>query len=470
MKANLTKKIIVVVGLALMVCSQANAFNLTSANLQVVDTVSKYGADSASCVMNLSLYRESFKLWKANNYNAAGVVDMLVPWREAFINCPRSMESIYVDGAKIMQSRVINEKDKAVKEKLIDTLMMVYDQRIKYFPNHNRTGESQLGNILGRKGIDLFTYAPDRYVETHDVLLSSINADELSADGTVLIFYFRSVIKMAKTGNIDSTSIIDAYDRIMDLVDNNIKNLYTMGDSAKVEVYKNIKGSIESNFEPFAKCEDLVRIYKQKFANNPDDIELLKKITAILDKKDCTDDPLYLQASEKLHKLQPSPESAYLLGRLMIKEEKYGEAAVYFEEATQSENIDRAHNAYKLLAECLRATKNYSRARQMAYKALELDPMDGSPYIIIGNMYAASAKDCGDGDFYSRVAYWAAVDKYKKARQVDSSLEETASKLISTYSQHFPSKETIFFHDYSEGETYTVECWINEKTTIRASY
>lgn len=470
MRANITKKMLVVVGLAFVFMTQANAFNTKSANLQVVDTVSKYGADSASCVMNLSLYRESFKLWKANNYNPAGVVDILVPWREVFINCPRSMESIYVDGAKIMQSRVINEKDNAIKEKLIDTLMMVYDQRIKYFPNHNRTGAPQIGNILGRKGIDLFSYAPDRYVETHDVLLQSINADELSADGTVLIFYFRSVIKMAKSGNVDSTSIIDAYDRIMDLVDHNIKSLYAIGDSAKVEVYKNIKGSIESNFEPFAKCEDLVRIYQLKFENNPDDIDLLKKITAILDKKECTDDPLYLEASEKLHKLQPSPESAYLLGRLMIKEEKYAEAAVYFEEATHSENIDRAHNAYKLLAECLRATKNYTRARQMAYKALELDPMDGSPYITIGNMYAASAKDCGEGEFYSRVAFWAAVDKYQKARQVDSSLDETARKLINTYSVYFPSKETIFFHDYTEGETYTIECWINEKTIIRSSH
>lgn len=466
---NTVKKGFIITGLLFLFGIQQTFASFENPRPQAIDTISKYGADSVSCITNLSLYREYFKQWKDSGYKTGNVQEILTPWRHVFINCPRAMESTYVDGVKIVQYLIEQATTPAAKEALIDTLMMVYDQRIKYFPNHNKTGESQIGTILGRKGADLYTYAPERYIKTHDILLQSIETEGLNSDGTTLIFYFRSVIKMARNGDVDSTSIIDAYDKVIDIVEHNIRSFNEMGETKKVEVYKNIGGSIESNFEPFAKCEDLVKIYNAKFKANSEDVDLLRKITSILDKKSCTNDPLYLNASVKLHELQPSPESAYLLGRLMINEEKYSQAVTYLEEATKSENLDRAHNAYKLLAQVLTHIKNYPRARQMAYKAIELDPMDGSPYITIGDMYAASAKDCGSGDFYSRVAYWAAVDKYQKARQVDSSVADMASKRIATYSQYFPSAESIFFHTYNEGDTYTVECWINEKTTIRAA-
>jgi len=84
-------------------------------------------------------------------------------------------------------------------------------------------------------------------------------------------------------------------------------------------------------------------------------------------------------------------------------------------------------------------------------------------------MYAASASDCGDNDLTKKVAYWAAVDKYMRAKQVDPEVAEIAQSRISTFSQQFPNSETIFFYDLKEGDTYTVECWINEKTTtVRA--
>ncbi|MDR0969557.1 MAG: tetratricopeptide repeat protein [Lentimicrobiaceae bacterium] len=466
---NTVKKGFIIIGLLFLFGTQQSFAFFETPKPQVIDTISKYGADSVSCITNLSLYREYFKQWRDSGYKSGNVKEIITPWRQVFIHCPRAMESTYVDGATIIRYFIDQEKDAAKKGALIDTLMMVYDQRIKYFPTQSRTGVSQIGTILGRKGADLYNYAPDRYAETHDILLRSIEMEGLGSDGTTLIFYFRSVIKMATNGDVDSTAIIDAYDRVIEIAEHNMRNFNEMGDTKKVEVYRNIIGSIESNFEPFANCEDLVNIYNAKFKANPDDIDLLRKITSILDKKACTNDPLYLKASVRLHELQPSPESAYLLGRLMINEEKYSQAITYLEEATKSENPTRAHGSYKLLAQVLTHVKNYSRARQMAYKAIELDPMDGSPYITIGDMYAASAKDCGSGDFYSRVAYWAAVDKYQKARQVDSSIADIANKRIATYSQHFPSTESIFFHTYHEGDTYTVECWINEKTTIRAA-
>ncbi|MFW5687563.1 MAG: tetratricopeptide repeat protein, partial [Bacteroidota bacterium] len=112
----------------------------------------------------------------------------------------------------------------------------------------------------------------------------------------------------------------------------------------------------------------------------------------------------------------------------------------------------------------------YREARSYALQAAELDPENGRPYIIIGEMYAATASQCGDDDLTKNVAYWAAVDKFVQARSIDEDpvVQERANQLINTWSQYFPNNELIFFHGLSEGETYRVECWINETTRVRA--
>jgi tetratricopeptide (TPR) repeat protein len=433
------------------------------------NTQSRYGSDSVTCVTNISLYREFFKQWKSSDYTNAAINEIVKPWKWVFNNCPLGSENTYVDGVKIMQYRIENEKNAVARAQYIDTLMHVYDQRIQYFPNHYKTGKSQEGAILGRKGVDLYTYNADRYKEAYDILHKSINLEGDNSDGTVMIYYFRSVIKMARNGQVDSASIVDVYDRVIEILDHNINSLTAKGDTRWVEIYKNFKGNIDATFEPFATCEDLVRIYKNKMSKTPDDIELLKKVTAILDRSGCQTDPLYLTASVNLHKLEPSPESAYNIGRLMLKDEKLNEALPYFEEASKSTDLNKSQTSFKMLSEIYRALKNYPRSRQMALKAIELNPNDGGPYITIGNLYAASAKDCGKDDFSSRAAYWAAVDKFIKARNVDPSVAEAANGLIAAYSAYFPTKETIFFNDYKEGAPYTIECWFTEETTIRAA-
>ena len=113
--------------------------------------------------------------------------------------------------------------------------------------------------------------------------------------------------------------------------------------------------------------------------------------------------------------------------------------------------------------------KKYVSARNHCYEAIKLRPNDGKPYILIGDMYVATAKSCGDNELTSKVAYWPAVDKYIKAKNIDPSVADIARSKINTYSQYFPVKETIFFYDLNEGDTYFVECWINENTKVRTS-
>ena len=151
----------------------------------------------------------------------------------------------------------------------------------------------------------------------------------------------------------------------------------------------------------------------------------------------------------------------------LFRDKKYGEAATYFDQATKAENNDRVYRAYRSLARCYQSSGNYSRARDAARRAAQVDPTAGEPYIIIGMLYAESSSQFS-GDLESKAVFWAAVDKFQKAKAMDSSVAEVANSYIRAYSQYFPSIEVIFYNDYSEGQSYNVGGWIGETTTIRA--
>ena len=52
---------------------------------------------------------------------------------------------------------------------------------------------------------------------------------------------------------------------------------------------------------------------------------------------------------------------------------------------------------------------------------------------------------------------------------MDPEFADIADKRIATYQAYFPATEVMFFYNITEGDSYTVECWINEVTTARAA-
>ena len=411
----------------------------------------KYGSDSASCVMHLSLYREFFK---QKNYK-----DAYSHWKWVFNGCPVASQNTYIDGAKLVSAKIDETKDVALRNKLIDTLMMVYDQRITYFDRE--------GYVLGRKGVDLYTYQPEKTEQIYQILKKSVELSGNKSEGPSLVYYFRSIIGMVDLNKLDKSAIVDGYDVISEIIDHNIK--VNQANPKVLATWENSKGNIESTFEPFATCPDLVAIYEKKFSEKPDDVELLKKITNILERKDCVKSELFFNATKSLHKLEPSAQSAYLMGTLNIEKNDLAKAADYLEEAASlfEDSADKI-KALNLLANINFNQRNYSQARTNALKVLQLNPNFGKAYMLIGDLYAASSSMCTGDDLGGKTVFWAAIDKYLKARSVDPSVEADANAKISQYSRHFPPASDLFFRDMIEGTSYTVGCWINETTTIRA--
>jgi tetratricopeptide (TPR) repeat protein len=427
----------------------------------------KYGQDSLKCVENLSLYKINFRMWKDYNFSADVInqVPVYDPWKWVFENCPLSSQNIYLDGVTILKYYYDKATDSIHKAQLLDSIMLVYDRRIQYFGNQKSSRE---GLVLGRKGIDLYTMSPDRFREIYEILGRSIELEQNESSSPVVLCYFINTIACARARVIDSSVIIENYDRLISIAEYN-EELNKENQEA-LEEWKNVKANIESSFEPFATCEDLVMIFSKKFEKDPQNVDLLKKITQMLNKRNCTDSELFFEATKNLHHLEPTGESAYLMGLMYLKKEDYHKAKEYLIHSTELiQDTNKLADAYLLLANISFSHGELSQSRSYALKGIELRPNDGKFYLLIGDLYANSAKNCGDNDLTTRVAYWAAVDKYYKAKNVDPSVEADANERIGIYSRQFPSVETIFFYDMKEGDSYSVGCWINETTTVRAS-
>ena len=423
---------------------------------------SKYGTDSVACVTNMSIYSEAYKQWEASKFASESFsVEMLNAWREVFLNCPRASQLIYTRGEKIMDYFI--RTNPAQKDAYIDTLCMLMDTRAQYFPTDPKTHSSQVASIMGRKGMLVYSYNKNRYEEAYAALKDAVALDPSQLQGAILDAYFKATIDMVNNGKEEGMTVINVYQELSEVLDDNIKVLAEnvvqleeakadaeeSGDADAIAGFdkqiekaeksitnnKVTKNNIDNLFQPFASCEDLIRVFSAKMAETPDDVNLLKRITTILDKKDCTDSKLFLDAAVKL--------------------------------ATKTENNDRRYRAYRNLGMCYENMGSLSRARDIYRKAAQVDPTNGEPYLLIGMLYAGSAKQFS-GEIETGAVYWAAVDKCQKAKSIDPSCAEKANALIRAYSAAFPTMEKIFFNDYSEGQSFNVGGWIGETTTIRA--
>ena len=98
-------------------------------------------------------------------------------------------------------------------------------------------------------------------------------------------------------------------------------------------------------------------------------------------------------------------------------------------------------------------------------QALSFNPSLGRSYLAIAQMYASSAKNCGDDSFSQRAVYWLASQEALKASRVDGSLRSIALKSSKNYDAKAPTTSDVFSSG-REGETITISCWINRTIKV----
>lgn len=410
-----------------------------------VNAQGSYGVDEQRCKENLSMFREYYK---QKNY-----IDAFNPWMWAYKNCPASSQNIYKNGPKIIKQKI--KADKLNRLAYIDTLMMLFDQRIQYF--------GQEGYVLGLKGFELVEIDKNRSEEALAYLEKSLALEAPNASVQAVYGYMKAMVNLQKSGVKTKLDVIDAYALVADIIDYNIAN-----ESKATKYFVQYFERIENLFTPYANCVDLLALFSKKFDFATEDISLLKRIVKLLSDKKCTDSDLFFNASSRLYELEPSPASAYQMSKMSIAKGKSSDAIAYAKMAIETEEEAKIKAKYYLaLADAYRFSGSYSSARTAVYSALELRSEWGEAYISLGNIYVAGAKSCGS-DFDNLTVYWVAVDAFKKALS-DIETKERAAKNINTYSKYFPTKESCFFNGISADSNHTVGCWINKTTRARTS-
>jgi tetratricopeptide (TPR) repeat protein len=416
---------------------------------------SKYGhgQDSIDCIRNFSIYKEYYK---QGNYK-----DAMQPWRALYRDCPKSYESMYVDGIKMYNSFIQKETNPANQALLLDTLEMIYMQRIKYF---NKRGE-----MLGRFAGDFLQVRRTEVADAekaYKLLEESISLEKNKSMPFVISSYFTSSIVLFNNQKLTADKVIENYNNVSDIIEARLTAKPGDPDWLKV------KESVDQNFAAFpgATCENLIAIFGPKFEKEPENLEVIKKISKMLDDRKCTDAPLYEKVVEKQYQLEPSAKSAYYIANLFLKKEKYDKSVEYFKQAIEKETDpkDKANYYYLLGSIVLSQYDQPEQARRYALEAIKLRGDWGAPYILIGKCYISSRNTCTTEEFKRNAIFWVAVDKFVQAKSADPSSTDEANGLIREYSKYFPNKENAFFYGIKPGDPYKIDyCWIGETTTAR---
>ena len=427
-----------------------------------IEDGSKYGhgEDSLRCLKNLSLFTEYVK--------QKSYADAIESWEIVYNECPLATTKIYTDGIKIMEWRYKREKDKAKKEELFQQLMGVYDQRIKYMGNHKKYNEAY---ILGRKATMMLKYKKTKKeyrAQAQEMFKKSIASKKANSEVAVLATYMTNTVAMYKGGQVQPEEVVNNYLTVTEYLTKQI-------NAVKKESIKNkligVKETVEKLFATSgaADCETIEKIFGPKFAENKTNKDWLTMVSKLLTRGACEEAQLSYDVAVSLYEIEPSASAAFTIGVRNLKNGDPNTASKYITEAIELEEDALLKGKYHYyLALVKQSQGKLAEARTNARKAIELRTNWGDPYLLIGNLYASSAKNFGTKEFEHKTAYWAAVDMFVKAKSVDPESAAKANELIAIYSKHFPGTEEIFFEGHKEGDSYSLGGWIGTTTKVRA--
>lgn len=422
------------------------------------------------CVMNVSLFHEAVKnKMYADAYN---------PWWSVYTTCPNANKSIYSDGAKIVEALYQATSDPAEKERLAKLAVEMQDKRIKYFGTDPKYPTAY---ILGEKGLAYMDfYGETKLAEARECLQQSVTGMGASSKIMVLVKLVDASYALYKQDpNGKAEQFIADYELASTYLGEQASNT----NNKNAEIAGKQKDYVDNIFavSGAADCSKLDEIYAAAVKENLQNLDMLTKIAKLYKRVRCTESDVYFAACEAAHKLQPTDESAAGCASMAAKKGDYEGAVAYYDQAiklamVEDELEDVADYQYNAAFYCYNNLKKYAEARKYALasiatlQGLGITKGQGRSYIIIGMCYAASQLYPQDakGRILNKTVYWAAVDKFVKAKQIDPSVEAQASEFISSYSKYYPTKEERFdLPNEFNGSTYYVGGWIGETTTIR---
>lgn len=419
------------------------------------------GEDSIRCLQNISLMQTSVQ---AGNFSGA-----LGPWRAAFENCPASSINIYILGAQIFAHFLEQETDPARRQEYIDKIMMLYDRRMELFPDREpraTTITRKINRYLSLVGEN----ANPAFI--HEWLGEAI--DEVGAAIPSVMFWHYTTASMALflADNSKREQYIADYFRIMGYIEVAIAAAQEAGNQAEVDYLTSVlREGLTGHFisSGAGDCESISLLFADRMGmpENRTNPEFLNEVLNTLRRMNCQESELFFTASELLHAIEPTANSAHGLANRALSNGDLNAAIQFFTQAAELETDNvRASQMMMQVASIFNNQRNLPRARQAAQEASRYNPNNGAALIFIAQLYASSASNIFP-DARRGLVFGAAIDLLERARSVDSGVAGEASRLIREYTLHLMDSETAFMMGIRAGERVHIPGWINVYTNVR---
>jgi len=437
--------------------------------------VSNAQAQNPECMTNLSIFSEHAKV---KNYEAA-----YEPWKMVYETCPKLNYATFFYGERILNHKI--EKAAAgEKDAFVKMLLEVYDNRLQYYASKTSVAETDIDKAMlmsDHKMID----DDKMYSMLHDAFTKD---KKHFTNPKALYVYFSSLVDLHNAGKRELQEVFDVYDEVIgkieeenDVITVKIGKLLPKEEAGTLtsketralksynsysENYGKIGGSIDSKLGVLADCSNLIPLYEKNFEEKKGDVNWVKGAVSRMFSKECTDEDLFVKLVEAQKNLDPSADIFVYLGTLKMKGGDSQGAVADFDKALslETDGVKKSKIAMKV-ASINKRKGNKSSVRSYAQKAIDANPSNGRAYLMIANLYASSANDCGETAFEKRAMYWKAAEMAAKGGRVDPSIRSSANQSVASYEAKAPSKEMIFSSGMG-GKTVTFSCWVGGSVTV----
>lgn len=375
-------------------------------------------------------------------------------------NCPQASVNTFTRGVTLYRTKIQRSRNMQDKNMYIDSLMLIYDQRVVHFGDNAEKGKDY---ILDAKARDIAKFNASNRLAVRAGLKDAIDAslEKGYVKHDLASMYFKNLCDGYELyDDVASDMILDEYQRLAPFF-------------AEVsEENAQHKTLFENSFvtSSAVSCENLEAIFMEKIAANPEDAELLAKAVSLMSSKQCNSD-FYYGLLEKHYVLNPSAETALFLANVFKGRGDNEKALKYLRETLAVETNPAAKEPLYAQIAIIEVTKqNYPAAAQAARELRAINPQNGYSYFVLAQCYASTT--CPDDKIGGTSNFWAAYDAMSTATNLfknEPEMQKLATQLASMYKGNFPTQESCFFAELAEGSTYTVSCGYASgvSTTVR---
>ncbi|MEP6737212.1 MAG: hypothetical protein ABJA70_16930 [Chryseolinea sp.] len=372
-----------------------------------------------------------------------------------YMNAPGSGGEIFTLGIHVYDTLAELERDSDRRKIYVDSLMVVYDLQTRYCGSTD---------AFTAKVLSFYKFNsvknPEEALKLFDSLLTK-QGNNISNE--IVIAYMQTVKRLfAKKRKLADDQILSYYNRSMHIAEYKQRQASRKGISE--EPFLRLKDNIDALLFSMivVDCNFVKKNLAPRFRQHPEDLTLARKIISFMMQNQCVDDPLWLDAGERLYRSSTEKDFslAKSIGLRYFTLERFDKAESFFKDAVSIAPTARDKGEMLLYFGRIRARSDKAEARKLFLEILQIDKGNKEAYERIGDLYYNSADDCtyNTNIVENQLVYFLAAEYFQRSGN---------DQKVAMARNHFPTKAELASTGYVNGSEKFVGCWIQEPTTIR---